>query len=92
MKKFYATEAAFRTACFTYNLMQQFQKEIGFRLKRTLGVIRMMVLAWGAELGRDGRKLALRLSVSGKRRELFEEYSNRIFHWDNGNSVAVGSG
>jgi hypothetical protein len=51
-----------------------------------------MVLACGAELGRDGRKLALRLSVSGKRRELFEEYSNRIFHWDNGNSVAVGSG
>lgn len=29
MKKFYATEAAFRVVCFAYNLMQQFQKAIG---------------------------------------------------------------
>jgi len=92
MKKFYATEAAFRTVCFTYNLMQQFQKKLGFKLKRTLGMIRTMVLSCGAELGRDGHKLILRLSVSGKRRELFENYANTIFSWEKGNCVSVESG
>jgi len=92
MKKFYATEAAFQMVCFTYNLMQQFQKAIGFRLKKTLGVIRMLVLACGAELGRDGRKMTLRLSVSGKRRRMFEEYASRIFESDIDSCVAVESG
>jgi hypothetical protein len=92
MKKFFATEAAFQAVCLTYNLMQQFQKELGFRTKRTLGVVRMMVLSCGAELGRAGRKLVLRLSVSGGRRKLFEEYSQRIFHWEGGNCASVSSG
>lgn len=92
MKKFFATEAAFQMICFTYNLMQQFQKELGFKMKKTLGVIRMMVLSCGAELGRNGRDLVLRLSVTRKRRGMFEEFSNRIFHWGNGNCVSVGSG
>lgn len=92
MKKFFATEAAFQAVCLAYNLMQQFQKELGFRTKRTLGVIRMMVLSCGAELGRAGRKLVLRLSVSGGRRRLFEEYAKRIFCWENGNCASVESG
>lgn len=92
MKKFFATEAAFQAVCLTYNLMQQFQKELGFRTKRTLGVIRMMVFSCGAELGRAGRKLVLRLSAAGGRRKLFEEYSARIFHWEGGNCASVGSG
>jgi hypothetical protein len=91
MKKFFATEAAFQAVCLTYNLMQQFQKELGFRTKRTLGVVRMMALSCGAELGRAGRKLGLRLSVTGGRRKLFEEYSQRIFHWEGGNCASVGS-
>ena len=92
MKKFYATEAAFRMVCFTYNLMQGFQQAIGIRTKRTLGVIRMLVLACGAELGRDGRKLVLRLSAAGLRRERFRGYWDRISHWEDINGVAVGSG
>ena len=36
MKKFYATEAAFREVCFAYNLMQQFQKELGIQTKKRL--------------------------------------------------------
>ena len=92
MKKFYATEAAFRAVCFTHNLMQQFQKELGLRVKRTFGIIRMMVLSCGAELGRNGKKLVLRLSASGRRRKMFEEYAERIFHWEQYNCASVGSG
>jgi len=92
MKKFYATEAAFRMVCFAYNLVQGFQRAIGIRTKRTLGVIRTLVLACGAELGRDGRKMVLRLSVAGTRRERFREYWDRILHWKNLNGVAVESG
>jgi len=92
MKKFYATEAAFRVVCFTYNLMQGFQRAIGIRTKRTLGVIRALVLACGAELGRDGRKMVLRLSAAGRRKERFGEYWERISHWKNLNGVAVESG
>lgn len=92
MKKFYATEAAFRVVCFAYNLMQGFQRAIGIRAKKTLGVIRTLVLACGAELGRDGHKLVLRLSAAGRRREKHSEYWNRILHWENINGVAVESG
>jgi hypothetical protein len=92
MKKFYATEAAFRVVCFAYNLMQQFQKELGIQTKKTLGVVRTMVLACGAELGRDGHKMVLRLSLSGKRRERFRGYYDKIFHWGKPNGVAVGTG
>ena len=92
MKKFYATEAAFRVVCFVYNLMQQFQKEIGIQGKKTLGVIRTMVLACGAELGRDGHKMVLRLSLAGKRRERFRGYCDKIFHWEKFNGVAVENG
>lgn len=92
MKKFFATEAAFQAVCLAYNLMQHFQKELGFKTKRTLGVVRMLVLSCGAELGRAGKKLVLRLSVSGRRRRLFEEYSRRIFYLESGNCVSVESG
>jgi len=92
MKKFYATEAAFRTVCLAYNLMEQFQKAIGIKTKRTLGVIRTQVLACGAELGRDGHKLMLRLSASGRRRALLREYANRIFNCEKVNCVAVETG
>ena len=34
MKKFFATEAAFRLVCFAYNLMQGFQRAIGLRTKK----------------------------------------------------------
>ena len=92
MKKFYATEAAFRVVCFAYNLMQQFQKAIGIKTKKTLGVIRTMVIACGAELGRDGHKMVLRLSLAGKRRERFRDYCGRVFHWEKFNGVAVENG
>ena len=92
MKKFFATEAAFRLVCFAYNLMQGFQRAIGLRTKKTLGIIRSLVLACGAELGRDGHKLVLRLSAAGARKERFREYCARIFDWGNTDCVAVGSG
>ena|GEM_PF-4697471 len=58
----------------------------------TLGVVWTLVLACGAEFGQDGHKMVLRLSVSGKRRELFREYANRIFKWGKFNCVAVETG
>lgn len=92
MKKFYATEAAFRMVCVTYNLMEQFVKTLGFTAKRTLGTLRTLIFACGAMLGRDGHRLALRLSMSGKRKERFLGYLAKIFPSQNNNCVAVESG
>lgn len=78
MKKFFAIEAVFQAVCLTYNLTQQFQKELEFRIKRTPGIIWTMELSCGAELGRAGRKLGRRLSITWGRRKLFKGYSTRF--------------
>jgi hypothetical protein len=49
-----------------------------------------MVLACGAELGRDGHKMVLRLSLSGKRRERFRGYIAQHVHEDPGIGGDIG--
>ena len=55
-KKFFATEAAFRLVCVTYNLMSLLQEKLGKKVYQTLGTLRAQMLACGAVVGRSGRK------------------------------------
>lgn len=91
-KKFYATEAAFRLVCVTYNLVSLLQEKLGFRPYRTLGVLRTRLFAIGTILGRQGRKTILRMSLAGPWRERFEGYLQAAFPSSKLKCGAVGSG
>lgn len=91
-KKFYATEAAFRLVCVTYNLMSLLQEKLGKTTYQTLGTLRSQLLACGAVVGRAGRKTVLRLSLAGPWRQQFEAALQVFFPTKNVNCDAVGSG
>jgi hypothetical protein len=72
-QKFWATEAAFRMACFGYNLMSLFRQALlGAASKHTLSTLRTQCFAIGACLGRAGHKYMLRIGLSPPRREWFK--------------------
>jgi hypothetical protein len=91
-KKFYATEAAFRFVCLTYNLVSLLQDKLKFQGYRTLGTLRSQLFAVGAIVGKQGRRTVLRLSLSGLWREQFEERLRAIFSSLKPNCNAVGTG
>lgn len=91
-KKFFATEAAFRLVCVTYNLVSLLQEKIGQDGYKTLGTIRAQLLACGAVLGRDGKKMVLRLSLVGPWRERFAQALNIFFPTIKANCASVGVG
>jgi hypothetical protein len=91
-KKFFATEAAFRLVCVTHNLMTLLQEKLGFVVHRTLGTLRANFLACGAVVGRSGRRLVLRMSLSGPWRERFRGYLATVFPTSKANCGAVGTG
>lgn len=91
-KRFYATEAAFRMVCVTYNLMSLLQEKIGQQKYQTLGTLRYRLLACGAVLGRDSHKTILRLSLAGPWRERFERALAAFFPTKESNRAAVGIG
>jgi hypothetical protein len=91
-KKFFATEAAFRLVCVTYNLVSLLQEKIGQHDYQTLGTLRAQLLACGAVLGRDGKKTVLRLSLAGPWRERFEGALNLFFPTTKSNCASVGAG
>jgi len=71
-QKFWATEAAFRLACFGYNLMALFRQALlGEASKHTLATLRLQCFAIGASLGREGHKAKLRLGLEAVRRQWF---------------------
>jgi hypothetical protein len=71
-KKFWATEAAFRLACWAYNLMSLFRQALlGKAAKHTLATLRVQCFAIGASLGKSGHKQVLRLGLSPPRRAWF---------------------
>ena len=61
---FFATEAAFRTVLFTYNLLGEFQRACGLTAWRQPATLRQTVFVCGAALGRSGHHLVLFLSQS----------------------------
>ncbi len=71
-QKFWATEAAFRLACWAYNLMSLFRQALlGAASKHTLSTLRSQCFAIGASLGRAGHKRLLRLGLPRPRRLWF---------------------
>jgi DDE family transposase len=91
-KNFFATEAAFRMVCVTYNLVSLLQEKLGFNVYRTLGVLRSKLFTVGAILGTQGRKTILRLSLSGPWKDRFQSYLQATFPSSNFNCGAVESG
>jgi hypothetical protein len=91
-RKFFATEAAFRFVCVTYNLVSLLQERIGQQCYQTLGTLRAQLLACGAVLGRDGKKTILRLSLAGPWRERFERALGIFFPTTKANCASVGAG
>jgi hypothetical protein len=91
-KKFFATEAAFRMVCVTYNLVSLLQDKLGFSPYRTLGILRSKLFTVGAILGTQGRKTILRMSLSGPWRDRFQGYLQVVFPSPKPKCGAVGSG
>ena len=72
-QKFWATEAAFRLACWAYNLMSLFRQALlGAASKHTLSTLRTQCFAIGASLGKAGHKTMLRIGLPPPRREWFK--------------------
>jgi hypothetical protein len=64
MKKFFSTEAAFRSVLFTFNLLGQFQRACDTKPYRQPATLRSLVFLCGAVLGRSGHHRVLHLSKS----------------------------
>lgn len=64
LKKFFATEAAFRAVLLLFNLLAEFQRTAALPSYRAPATIRMQVLTCGAILGRAGRRLVVHLFQS----------------------------
>jgi hypothetical protein len=72
-QKFWATEAAFRLACYAYNLMSLFRQALlGAASKHTLSTLRTQCFAIGASLGRSGHQYVLRVGLAPPRRDWFK--------------------
>jgi len=91
-KKFFATEAAFRMVCVTYNLISLLQEKIGQQGYKTLGTLRAQLLTCGAMLGSDGHNTTLRLSLAGPWRQRFERALSSFFPSAKPNCVSVAAG
>lgn len=91
-KKFFATEAAFRLVCFTYNLVTLLQEKMGAKIYRTLGTLRAQLFACGAIMGRSGRRTLLRISLAGPWRQRFLESLGVFFPMEKYNCGAVETG
>ncbi len=64
MKRFFATEAAFRAVLLLFNLLAEFQCAAGLPGYREPATIRTQILTCGAILGRSGRRMVVHLSQS----------------------------
>jgi hypothetical protein len=64
LKKFFATEAAFRSVLLLFNLLGEFQRAAGLPRYREPATVRTQVLTCGAILGRAGRRVVVHLSAS----------------------------
>lgn len=79
--RFWATEAALRSICVLYNLLEEFQVALAAPVRRTLATLRTTVFACGAILGAVGRQLVLRLSRPTPWQERFLTQLRRLVTW-----------
>jgi hypothetical protein len=91
-KRFFATEAAFRMVCVTYNLVSLLQEKLGAKVYQTMGTLRAQLLACGALVGRDGNRTMLRISLAGPWRDRFRQALEVFFPTHTVNCGAVESG
>ena len=83
LRSFFATESAFLTVLFSFNLLSEFQRAIDPTLKtyRQPATLRFEVFTCGAILGRSGHHLVLHMSKNwggySQRKPLF----NNLLHW-----------
>jgi hypothetical protein len=89
--RFWATEAALRSICVLYNLIEEFQGALAAPVRRTLATLRTTVFACGAILGHVGRHLVLRLSRPTLWQQRFLAQLQRLLTWaPNCNEVGLG--
>jgi len=79
--RFWATEAALRSICLLYNLLEEFQGVLAAPVRRTLATLRPTVFACGAILGAVGRQAVLRLSRPVPWQQRFLAQLHRLLMW-----------
>lgn len=62
MKKFFATEAAFRSVLLLFNLLSEYQRVIGMSDYKQPATLRTLVFLCGAILGKSGHNIVMHLS------------------------------
>jgi len=80
-RRFWATEAALRSICVLYNLLEEFQTALAVPARRTLATLRTTVFACGAILGTVGRQVVLRLSRPVPWQQRFLAHLQRFVTW-----------
>jgi hypothetical protein len=80
-QQFWATEAALRSNCVLYNLLEEFHAALAAPVRRTLATLRATVFACRAILGAVGRQLVLRLSRPAPWQERFLRHLQRLVTW-----------
>ena len=81
LKKFSATEAAFRRVPLLFNLLSEFQRAAGLGRYRDPATVRTQVLTCGAILGRAGRRVVVHLSESWGRLKTMIYLLDSILKW-----------
>ncbi len=73
MDSFFATEAAIRMVCVSYNLMSLFRQAIHQTpVQPTLSTLRFNCFAVGSWIVKDGRNKVLKMSIPQKRRQWYD--------------------
>jgi hypothetical protein len=80
-RRFWATEAALRSICVLYNLLEEFQTALAVPARRTLATLRTTVFACGAILGTAGRQVVLRLSRPVPWQQRFLTHLQHLVTW-----------
>ncbi len=79
MNSFYATEAAMRMVCFSYNLMSLYrQLTYQNQPQPTLPTLRFNCFAVGSWIVKNGKKNILKMSVPQKRRQWYDGLMDKV--------------
>jgi hypothetical protein len=84
MKQFFATEAAFLSVLFAFNLLSLYQQATGTRIEKHYqrpATLRSAVFIGGAILGRRGRQPVLYIAPSWGGAEKHRPLMDKVLHW-----------
>lgn len=81
LKSFTGTEVAFRLLCALHNILTEFKRIALAGSAMTLGTIRHRIFVIGASIGRAARRTTLRLGLTARWAERFEQLRSRIAHF-----------